>query len=237
MAEAARAPVATVALIPLRAGSKGLPGKNVRPLAGRPLYRHSIEQAHAACIDRVLISTDIEEVLSADFEDGVTALRRPAELASDTASINAVLRHFLRESLKGPATVVLLQATAPLRNAVDIAAALALHARGGFDVVMSTTFADRGVLKWGQADGDRFLSLSEPEYCFTNRAELPPVFRPNGAVFVFDADWFRAAGTLAAGRIGMTVMPPERSLDIDQQSDFDAVEARLLDDGYGATNT
>lgn len=221
----------TVALIPLRAGSAGLPGKNIRPLAGQPLYRHAIDQARAAGITRILISTDIAQILEAAPEPGITVRRRPADLATATTPMDAVLRHVLAHDLTGPARIVLLQATSPLRWAEDIRAACDLHRKGdrqgNFDLVLSATRADAGVLKWGRAEGAEFRPLSDPAHCFANRAELPPVYRPNGAVYVFDADWFRASGRLAAGRIGMIEMPPGRAADIDSAEDFAAVEARL----------
>jgi len=225
----------TVALIPLRAGSAGLSGKNIRPLAGQPLYRHAIDQARAAGIPRILISTDIAAILDAPPEPGVTVRPRPAALATGTTPMDAVLRHVLAHDLTGPARIVLLQATSPLRHAGDIAAALDLHRaadrQGGFDLVLSATRADAGVLKWGRAEGAEFVPLSDPAHCFANRAELPPVYRPNGAVYVFDAGWFRRHGTLAAGRIGMIEMPPDRAADIDTEADFAAVETRLRDAG------
>jgi N-acylneuraminate cytidylyltransferase len=237
----------TVALIPLRAGSAGLPDKNIRPLAGQPLYRYAIDQARAAGITRILVSTDIARVLDAPPEPGITVRRRPADLATGITPMDAVLRHVLSHDMTRPARIVLLQATSPLRNAGDIAAACDLHRQGGFDLVLSVTRADAGVLKWGRAvwaddpagpEGAEFVPLSDPAHCFANRAELPPVYRPNGAVYVFDAGWFRASGTLAAGRIGMIEMPPERAADIDTEADFAAVEARLRaagDDGGETT--
>ncbi|WP_120799946.1 cytidylyltransferase domain-containing protein [Thiocapsa rosea] len=216
-----------MALIPLRAGSKGLPGKNTRLLAGRPLYEHAIVQARAAGISRIVISTDIEALTLTPPTPGVVVLPRPAELAGDTVPMDAVLRHVLMGIIQEPTRVVLLQATSPLRHPSDIQAAIDVHRQGGFDLVLSATRADSGVLKWGRAEGDHFVPLSDPSYCFANRAELPPLYRPNGAVYVFDADWFRTTGTLAAGRIGMIEMPAKRSLDIDSLADFEACEALL----------
>jgi len=217
-----------VAIIPLRAGSKGLPGKNTRHLAGRPLYAHAIEQAQAAGIDRIVISTDIADLIEQPFASGITVLPRPAELASDDAPMDAVLGQVLSHGVTGPAQVVLLQATSPLRRGADISAATDLHDSGEFELVLSTTQANSGVLKWGRLGaGGQFVPLSDPAHCFANRASLPPVYRPNGAVYVFDADWFRRNGTLAGGRIGMVEMPPERSHDIDTLADFEAVEAML----------
>ena len=215
------------AVIPLRGGSKGLPGKNTRLLAGKPLYRHAVDLALAAGASRVLISTDIEEVLTAQLPAGVQALPRPPELCGDTVPMAPVLVHALQAAqVQGP--VVLLQATSPLRQVADVQAALERLASGAFDLVMSVTEADRGVLKWGQLQADgRFVPLSSPEHCFANRQSLPPVYKPNGAVYAMQAGWFVAQQSFVTERIGTVVMPPERSHDIDNLSDFERCEALL----------
>lgn len=214
------------AVIPLRAGSKGLPGKNLRPLAGKPLYRHAVDQALAAGATRVLITTDLSEVQQAVLPPQVVCLARPPELAGDTVPMAPVLVHALQQGgVQG--TVVLLQATSPLRTADDIRAGLALFGTGGYGLVMSVTEADRGVLKWGRLDGSRFVPLSAPEHCFANRQSLPPVVRPNGAVYVFDAARLVATGSLAADAVGVVTMPAERSHDIDNLNDFEQAE-RLI---------
>ena len=216
-----------IALIPLRAGSKGLPGKNLRPLAGKPLYAHAVDQARAAGIGQVFITTDIIQLIGADLGADVRVASRPKALAADTTPMDEVIRHVLAHDISGPATLVLLQATSPLRDPVDIRRGIDLHSNSAFDLVMTVTRADSGVLKWGRVDGDRFLPLSEPELCFRNRAQLPPVYRPDGAVYVFDADWFRHAGTLAGGKIGIIKTPAERAYDIDTLEDFETVEALM----------
>lgn len=216
-----------IALIPLRAGSKGLPGKNIRLLAGKPLYLHTVEQARAAGIQRVIITTDIEELIATDLGQDVSVARRPTALAGDTTTMAEVLRHALTHDIDGLATIVLLQATSPLRDPADIRRSIDLHSTGRFDLVMSVTRAESGVLKWGKAEGDRFLPLSNPEHCFSNRSQLPPVYRPDGAVYVFDASWFRRTGTLAEGDIGMIETPPERAHDIDSFADFETVKALM----------
>lgn len=216
-----------IALVPLRAGSKGLPGKNVRPLAGKPLYRHAVDQGLAAGAE-VWISTDIAAVLAADHGPGVRVIARPADLAGDATPMDPVISHAL--GLIGDAgRVVLLQATSPLREAADIRAAVELHRSGAHDLVMSVCAADRGVLKWGTLEAGSFRPLRRPDYCFMNRQALPAVHRPNGAVYVFDAGWFRATGRLATDRIGAVEMPVERSLDIDSDDDFARAEAWLAD--------
>ena len=215
------------AVIPLRAGSKGLPGKNVRELAGKPLYRHSLDLALAAGAKRVLITTDIPEVLAAHHSDRVQAVQRPADLAGDEVDMAPVMLHILQAgAVSGP--VVLLQATSPLRQAADVHKALALLASGKFELVMSVTEADSGVLKWGRVQEDAsFEPLADPAHCFANRQSLPRVFRPNGAVYAMMAQWFVSNRGFVSTRIGTVVMPADRSHDIDNLSDFAHCEQKL----------
>jgi N-acylneuraminate cytidylyltransferase len=217
---------AWTAVIPLRAGSKGLPGKNTRMLAGKPLYRHAVDQALEAGAARVLITTDIAELKTVALPVGVEVIERPLQLATDAVPMAPVLSHAL--IVAGcTGTAVLLQATSPLRRASDIRAALAIFQRGAHELVMSVTPADRGVLKWGLLDGDRFCPLSDPSHCFANRQSLPPVVRPNGAIYVLDAAWFVARGSFVSDRIGVVEMDGEHSLDIDTPIDFERCEAAL----------
>lgn len=219
-----------IALVPVRAGSKGLPGKNLRPLAGVPLWRRAVDQALAVGADEVIVSTDIAELLALPAGPRLRMLPRPAALAGDAVPMDPVIGHALSE-LPGPARVLLLQATSPLRSLADIRATLARFAAGDVDLAMTVTPADPGVLKWGLVADGRFRALVDPGHPFANRQALPPVWRPNGAVYVFDADGFRARGRLACERIGAVEMPPERSADIDDAADFARAEAWLRASG------
>lgn len=216
-----------LAFVPIRGGSKGLPGKNIRDLAGRPLYQHSLEHAQNAGASRCFISTDIAEVSNKDHGVGVEIMARPAEIASDQTPMDDVLGHFVDNIPDEDTTIVLLQATSPLRRVTHITAALEAYKSGAHDLVMSVTATDRGILKYGTRQNGRFVPVSDPKYCFTNRQALPEVFRPNGAVYVFGADWFRKTRKLATDRIGMIEMDKESSRDIDTEADFLAVEAIL----------
>lgn len=213
-----------IAIVPVRGGSKGLPGKNVRPLGGVPLYRRAVDQGLAAGAQEVIVSTDIPEILAAP-QPRTRLIARPEALAGDGVPMDPVLLHALRDA--GPALVVLLQATSPLRQVEDIRRGVDVWRQGGFDLVMSVTEAPSTILKYGLAEGDRFVPVARPEYCFMNRQQLPLVWRPNGAVYVFSADWFRQNGGLATDRIGMVPMPAERSMDIDTLADFERAEAAL----------
>lgn len=215
------------AFIPLRGGSKGLPGKNTRLLAGKPLYRHAVDLALSAGASRVLISTDIPEVLSADLPPTVQILQRPFALCGDTVPMTQVMVHAL-QAAQVQGTVVLLQATSPLRQVADVQTALQRLTSGDFDLVMSVTDAEPTVLKWGQVQPDgRFVPLSRTEYCFANRQSLPPVYKPNGAVYVMEASWFMDQQSFVSERIGTVIMSPERSFDIDNIEDFERCAALL----------
>ncbi len=181
----------------------------------------------AAGASQVVITTNIPEILDSPTQGCVCTLVRPADLCGDDVPMAPVLLHALQaKGVRGP--VVLLQATSPMRQPQDVLAALNALAQGTFDVVMSVTEADRGVLKWGRlGENGRYLPLSSPEHCFANRQSLPLVYKPNGAVYAMHAEWFVTNQSFDTHRLGTVIMPPERSHDIDNLSDFERCEALL----------
>ncbi len=217
---------ALIAIVPVRGGSKGLPGKNLRLLSGVPLWSRAASQGLEAGADRVVITTDIPDQLD-PADSRYEIVQRSEDLAGDDTPMAPVLVDALSRSVVGPARIVLLQATSPLRSIDDIHACVALHATDKHDLVLSVTETDPGILKFGTMEGDAFRPVSDPAYCFSNRQSLPSVMRPNGAVYVFDKDWFLANDGFVTEKIGAVVMPPERSQDIDTESDFVKAE-RLL---------
>lgn len=212
-----------IAIVPVRAGSKGLPGKNVMPVAGMPLYLHAVHQG-LRTVGQVLLSSDIDGIDDASLPAGCTLCRRPDKLAADDTPMDAVIRHLIEDRALAGKTLVLLQATSPLRQDSDIRAAIALFGTQDHDMVLSVVERDRGVLKYGTLDGDRFKAMRAQRYCFFNRQQLPPVHGPNGAVYVFDADRFVAVNGFPSDRIGAIEMPTERSVDIDSLADLRHVE-------------
>lgn len=216
-------------IIPLRAGSKGLPGKNLRPLAGKPLYLHSVEQA-IRVLGRCAITTDIAEVLTSRPRRSCRLIPRPVNLAGDETPMAPVLMHvfeYLAQRDALPATAVLMQATSPLRRDEDIAKAVDLYQTGKFELVMSVVKTDPGILKYGFVESGHFKPVSRPEYCFSNRQSLPEMVRPNGAVYVFSPKKFMERGGLATQSIGALEMPEECSIDIDSAGDLQHAESRL----------
>ncbi len=218
----------TIATICARGGSKGLPRKNVRPFAGKPLIVHSIEQAQAcAQITGVYVSTDDDEIAAvAGAAGAIVPYRRPTELASDEASKLPVIEHLvqhLEASGLAIATVVDLQPTSPLRTAEDIAGALAVFAETTAELVVSVTEPSHNpyyTLVEAQPDGT--LALSKPA-AFARRQDAPTVWGLNGAIYV----WQRAAIARAVRdgfwsvAVRAYAMPRARSVDIDDRFDFE----------------
>lgn len=215
-----------IAIVPVRSGSKGLPGKNTMPVAGMPLYLHAVTQG-LRTVGQVLLSTDIDEIGNAALPSGCTLCLRPSGLAADNTPMDAVIEHLIEDRALTGKTLVLLQATSPLRLDSDIQAALELFRTRQYDMVLSVVERDRGVLKYGTLDGPRFTAMRAQRFCFFNRQQLPAVHGPNGAVYVFDADRFIDAGGFPSERIGAVEMPVDRSIDIDTLADLRLVEENM----------
>ena len=212
-----------LAVVPVRAGSKGLSNKNIRDLNGKPLFLHAVAQA-LRTVGSVLLSTDIPEIANMPMPRGCSVLWRPDNLADDDTPMESVIAHAITEQKLLGYTLVLLQATSPLRSDSDIQRAIELFKFGNYDLVMTVTEKDKSVLKYGTLSDGRYIPISNPENCFKNRQNLPAVYGPNGAVYVFGADSFAVYGGFPSRRIGVLEVPFERSIDIDSEDDFRLVE-------------
>ena len=219
----------TIATICARGGSKGLPRKNVRPFAGKPLIVHTIEQALACpLIDGVYVSTDDAEIAAVARDSGAQVpYRRPAELATDGAAKIPAIEHVVAH-LEGQGErigrVVDLQPTSPLRTQEDLAAAIRLAPRADLVVTVSEpSHNPYYTLVEVQADGT--VRLSKPA-TFVRRQDMPVSWGLNGSIYV----WQRAALARAAAEgfwsvsIRPCVMPRRRSVDIDDALDFEWAE-------------
>jgi CMP-N-acetylneuraminic acid synthetase len=212
------------AIIPLRQGSKGMPGKNINLFGGKPLYMHAVEQALSAGAANVILSTDIPEVLDGNYDPKVIPLMRPEFLCGDEVEMASVLRHAI-EYFELNSTVILLQATSPLRKPENILDALKVWwSDRDLDLVMSLTEFDSAILKCGTLSKGIFKPLSNPEFCFSNRQMLPKVYKPNGAIYVFNSKSFLENGNFKCGKIGVIEMSQESSMDIDSIRDFEKCE-------------
>ena len=218
-----------LALITARGGSKGLPGKNVRPLGGRPLVAWSVAAARASrYVDRVVLSSDDAAIQEAARAAGADVpFTRPAALASDTATSLDVVNHAL-DQLPGFDLLVLLQPTSPLRTADDIDRCLeACGPDGGAPAAVSVVETDKSP-HWMFTLGPdarlhRLLDGPVPD----RRQDAPRVMVLNGAVYVARIPWLAQARTFVTPETVAHVMPRERSVDIDTALDFALTEQLL----------
>jgi N-acylneuraminate cytidylyltransferase len=219
----------TIATICARGGSKGLPGKNLRPFLGRPLIVHTIEQALACAeIDRVYVSTDCAAIAGIARSAGAEVpFLRPTELAQDSSAKLPVLAHLLTMidcAEFSVSRVVDLQPTSPLRTAADIGQALALDPHAEL-VVSVAEAADNPYFNLVETGDGGYLHLSKGKGS-TRRQDAPNVYALNGSIYVWQpAALIRAAvqGLWSAKAIPY-VMPSWQSVDIDVLEDFEYAE-------------
>lgn len=217
--------LSVLGFVPARAGSKSLPAKNLRLLAGKPLIVHTIEAARASAVfDRLIVSTDGEDIARVARRAGAwVPFLRPARLATDEARGIDALHHAMAW-LEGNGLrfdcVMVLQPTSPLRASEDITGALDLLLERDADAVVSVCPVDHHPW-WSNelpADGcmKDFLRPGLPH----NRQQLPPYYRLNGAIYLARWDFIRHRDDWYGPRTYAYIMPRERSVDIDEEIDL-----------------
>ena len=213
-----------LALIPARGGSKGIKGKNITPLAGRPLIAYTIEAAlNSKYIDKVIVSTDNQEIANTAKKFGAEVpFMRPPELADDKAkTIDAVL-HALRElnqDGKSYDVLILLQPTSPLRNTEDIDHAIeTFFDNGKKGLVSISPVEDSPVLIRSldsQGKMSRLLNLNST----CRRQDMPEYFRVNGSIYINNVSEINISTSFNDNPIPF-IMTREHSLDIDEPKDL-----------------
>lgn len=224
-----------------RKGSKGAPGKNTRPICGKPLIDWSLDQLFASPrVDVVVVSTDDAALLAHAVGKGALDIGlRPARLATDTAGKWGVWQHALAETeaRAGTATAFLdLDCTSPLRDPADIENALDLFEKDRPDMVMSCCEARKNpYFNLVEPDQTGSLRVSKPlPGGVVARQQAPTVYEHAASTYVVAPDYLKRAGSIFEGRVIPYLMPPERCIDIDNEFDFKIVEFLLrerLDDG------
>lgn len=223
----------TLYIIPARGGSKGIPGKNIRPLAGKPLLLYSIEVARELAPDsHILLSTDSEEIAEVGRKAGLTVdYMRPDSFATDTAGSREVIIDAMDYADSAGiryCNVCLLQPTSPLRTPDDIRGALALY-RPELDMVVSVCeVAANPYYNCFEPDpATGYLHISKGEGKFVRRQDAPPAWEFNGAVYIINPEAIRAKKFSEMDRRLPYPMPRERSVDIDTLLDWTLAETIL----------
>jgi N-acylneuraminate cytidylyltransferase len=205
-----------------RGGSKGLPRKNVRDLAGKPLIAWTIEAGQEAeYLDRLILSSDDDEIMAVAKEYGCEVpFRRPDVLAEDDTSSMDALLHAL-DQVETHDYVVLLQPTSPLRTADDIDASIARCHETEAPACVTVTETDKPP-QWMYTfgEGNKLEPVMDQDERITRRQEAPTIYVPNGAVYVAGAAWLREHETFYTDATIGHPMPPERSVDVDASIDL-----------------
>ena len=224
-------------IIPARGGSKGIPRKNIKELAGKPLIGWTINAAFDAYratgnSGNILLSTEDEEIAEVGRSLGLKVeYMRPFELATDTAGSREVILHLMDwASNKGLNydAVILLQPTSPLRTGEDIISAMKLYTPG-VDMVVSVCRSEANPyynLFEKQSDGSLKICMGNGQ--FTRRQDAPTVWAYNGAIYIICPQSIRNMNLGEFPRRIPYEMPADRSVDIDSILDWEIAENRLL---------
>jgi CMP-N,N'-diacetyllegionaminic acid synthase len=222
-----------VAIITARGGSRGLPRKNILPLAGKPLIAHSIEAAlQARGVSRVLVSTDDPEIAAISSQHGAEVpFLRPPELSRDDSAHMDVMLHavdWLQSQGGAPDAVMLLQPTSPLRLPEDLDGAIDLMRSTGCPAVVGLRPASsHPYLTYRMAADGLLTGFVDHGLRYPRRQDLPPAFTLNGALYLNRCESLRQTRLFQPEGAYGWVMPHERSIDIDSTDDFARAEMLL----------
>lgn len=232
-----------VGIITARGGSKAIPRKNLRFLAGKPLIAWTILTAiQSAALDRVLVSTDDPEIAEVSRQWGAEVpFLRPAYLAQDLSSHIDVVIHtvdWLAQAEKlFPDYVMLLQPTVPLRSSSDIDAAVQMAYKAGADSVISVYPCEKHPFLTKQVAPDgRLLDFVFQIESDLPRQTLPPAYTLNGAIYLIKPQVLKERHSWYGENTYAYVMPAERSVDIDSDWDFYVADLILRDRIQHETN-
>jgi pseudaminic acid cytidylyltransferase len=229
--------MSAVAIIPARGGSKRLPRKNIADFLGRPIIAFTIDAAvQSGCFDRVVVSTEDDEIAKICSQFDVVVDRRSPQLATDTVTLVEVCLDFLdREQQAGRKWDVLacLYATAPLRNADDVRGTAGLIEPGRCGFAMAVTTYGHYPYQALKFAGDSRLTPMWPDLVELRAAELPRLRAGNGSTYVVDVEEFRRHRSFYGPNLKGFDMPASRSVDIDTTEDLHLARA-LAQLGDGA---
>lgn len=216
----------TLALIPARGGSKGVPRKNLRLVGGRSLLVRAIDAARdSRMVDRVVVSTDDEEIAAEARRCGAEVpFLRPAQLAGDHSAIEPAIAHaidnFERAAGLHVQTLVLIEPTSPFRNAAHVRAALERFQAGDCRSVISVCPLERkpeNIFASSNGTLERYIRDATPH---VRRQDMRHLCRLNSAVYVVGRDTFRETGRLIVEPVGYVKMTGMESINIDEELDL-----------------
>jgi CMP-N-acetylneuraminic acid synthetase len=210
----------TIAIIPARGGSKGVPDKNLRHVGGIPLLVRTITALqHSSRVASIFVTTDSASIARLASNYGASVIVRPSNLSTDSASSETALLHAIEEIERigfHPTSILFAQCTSPFIETVEIDGVISLLGRydSAFTVTKNHAFI------WGLSEEGAAIGINHKSNERLPRQLLPIEFRETGALYAFDTDGFKVARHRFFGRIGMFEVPSIRSMEIDDLSDL-----------------
>lgn len=219
----------SIAIIPARGGSKRLPNKNIKKLAGKPLISWTIESAlKYGNFDLVIVSTDSQEIANVAISCGASVpFLRPEKFATDTATTDDVVTdvvQWVESNIDKVSRITLLQPTSPLRNADDIRNAMLDFDRKRASAIVSVCELEHPVQYCNYLSADLSMKgFIAPEHMKRSQ-EFGTYYRLNGAIYIFDRKYVGSLSDLYSEGTYAYIMDKERSVDIDDEFDFKMAE-------------
>ena len=218
------------AFIFARGGSKGLPGKNIKLLMGKPLIQYSVEVAlKISSIDKVFVSTDDDDIAKVSNSFGAIVIKRPVELAQDDSPEWQAWKHAIdwgKERYGEFEGFVSLPATSPLRSAEDVELAMLRRSNMGADICIAVTPASRSpyfnMVK--KLDDGLIELVNKPVDSISRRQDVPEVFDITTVVYAADVEFIMNNNSIFDGSVTSVEIPKERAVDIDDEIDFKIAE-------------
>lgn len=209
-----------VAIIPARGGSKGIPKKNLIDFCGKPLLAWSIIQAQMAPqIKNVYVTSDSDEILKCAEIYNAIGIKRPSDIAGDTATSESAIIHAC-EQIRNVSTIVFLQPTSPLRKPDDISKAIQLFIEGHFDSLFSACEL-HDFLIWEDGTDGFLKSVNYDYHNRTRRQDRKPQYVENGSIYIFKRDILEKYHNRLGGKMRVYLMDFYQSFEIDYKDDIE----------------
>ena len=213
-----------VALIPARGGSKGIPDKNIKSFCNKPLIAWTIEQALATeSIDDVVVTSDSPAILEIAEHYGANTILRPGSISGDTATTESAIIHALGELDTFIDTVVLLQATSPLRKTDDLEKAITTFFSSNYDSLFSGAILE-DFLIWKINSDKKLESLNYNHLDRGRRQDREVEYVENGSLYIFEPGLIKENNNRLGSSIGIYLMDFWQSYEIDAPEDWDLLE-------------
>ena len=221
-----------IGIIPARGGSKSIPRKNLKLLGGIPLIKYTIDAANnSKLLTDVYVSSEDNEILSLVKSFGTKTIIRPNKLAEDSTPMVPVLQHainYLEPKIGKIDILILLQPTTPFRIGKDIDDAINLLLETGADSVITLVkVEDCHPARMYRLEGNKMISIWDEKYKYKRRQDLPPIYLRNGAVYTYKRHTIMEQNAQEGKDSRGLIMPPERSINIDDLIDFEIAKSML----------